>query len=63
MADPNAVAEKIAARAAEVCAPLALEMELRKWPADFRKIMWDAVAHHATILATEADSSSTREKP
>lgn len=54
MVDANEVAEKIAMKAAEVCAPLELEMNLRKWPAEFRKIVWDAVAHHATILANES---------
>jgi hypothetical protein len=65
MADPNAVAEKVAAKAAELCAPLELEMALRKWPREFRKIMWDAVSHHAAILAAEtANRSSTQqEKP
>lgn len=59
MADPNAVAEKLAAKAAELCAPLEMEMRLRKWPADFQRIMWDAVAHHANILAAESIHSST----
>ncbi len=53
MADPQAVAEKIASRAAELCAPLELEMALRKWPAEFRVIMWKAVAAHANVLATD----------
>lgn len=53
MADPLEVAEKIASRAAEICAPLELEMALRKWPKEFRIIMWQAVAAHANGLASE----------
>ena len=59
MADPNEVAEKVAKKAAELCAPLELEMAFAKWPREFRKIMWDAVAYHATILAQEAVQSGT----
>lgn len=54
MADPNKIAEKIAEKAAKVLEPLLIEMVLAKWPPEFRKIVWDAVAHHATILANES---------
>lgn len=54
MADPQALAEKIATKAADTLHPLRLEMEIAKWPAEFRKIMWEAVAQHATILAAES---------
>ena len=55
MADPQAVAEKIASKAAELCAPLELEMAMRKWPSEFRVIMWQAVAAYANVLATKAN--------
>lgn len=54
MADPNEIAEKIAQKAADVLEPLRVEMALAKWPAEFRKIVWDAVSHHAAILAAES---------
>jgi hypothetical protein len=54
MATPEDVADKVAKKAAETLSPLQLEMDMRRWPPEFRKIMWDAVAQHAAILANEA---------
>lgn len=48
------LADKITAKAEEAVADLELEMTLRKWPADFRAIMWDAVALVAQSRAKEA---------
>lgn len=56
MADPNQIAEKIAAKARDTLEPLAREMLIMKWPAEFRAIMWGAVAQHAGILAVESDA-------
>ena len=53
MADPQAVAEKIAAKAAATLNPLEQEMNLMRWPNEFRTIMWQAVADHAALLAAE----------
>lgn len=52
MADPEKIAELVARRVADVLDPLRLEID--RWPPEFRKIMWDAVAHHATLLAAES---------
>jgi hypothetical protein len=50
-----ALAEKIAAKAEEALAGLDREMAIMKWPPEFRKIMWDAVAHLAARYAGEID--------
>lgn len=54
MADPNALAEKIAKRAQDVLDPLRIEMAMARWPAEYRVIMWEAVAATATALAAES---------
>lgn len=54
MADPNALAEKIAQKAADLLDPMRIEMAVNNWPPEFRKIMWDAVSQHAAILASES---------
>jgi hypothetical protein len=54
MADPNAVAEKIARKASDLLDPLRLEMAMNKWPDEFRTIMWQAVADTASRLAADA---------
>lgn len=50
----QAVAIKIAEKAAEVLAPLELEMALRRWSPDFREIMWNAVSLAASNRAKDA---------
>lgn len=55
MANPQDVAEKIAKKAQESLDDLRLEMTLRKWPADFRAIMWRAVSETALGLAMDAE--------
>jgi hypothetical protein len=50
------LADKLTARAEEALSDLELEMTLRKWPADFRAIMWDAVALVAQSRAAAARS-------
>jgi len=54
MANPLEVADKIAAKAAALLDPLEREMIIAKWPAEFRVIMWEAVATTATQLAAES---------
>lgn len=53
MTTPEAVAEKVAQKVAEVLSPMKLEMGMKRWPPEFCVIMWDAIAHHATLLANE----------
>lgn len=50
----QALAEKIATKAAATLDRLQTEMDVMKWPPEFRAIMWDAVAHHASLNAQEA---------
>lgn len=47
----QALAEKIAAKAAGALSALDREMHIMKWPAEFRTIMWEAVAHEAMSRA------------
>lgn len=54
MADPLALAEKIAKKAADTLAPLQREMDIMKWPPEFRAILWEAVSQHAALLAAES---------
>ena len=56
MTKPEEVAEKIAKIAAETLTPLDRQMVANKWPPEFRAIVWNAVAHHATILANEQEA-------
>lgn len=49
----NALAEKIAAKASAALDGLEREMLIMKWPAEFKAIMWDAVAATATSRAQE----------
>lgn len=53
-AKAQALADKIARKAADVLEPLIREMDIMKWPAEYRVIMWEAVACHATVLAAES---------
>lgn len=59
MGEPNEkavdLAVKIAGKARDTLEPLAREMLIAKWPAEFQAIVWGAVAQHAGILATEAN--------
>lgn len=47
------LADKITAKAEEALSRLELEMAMGKWPADFRAIMWDAVAAVASSRAKD----------
>ncbi len=49
----QALAIKIAEKSRDTLAALEREMIIMKWPAEFRIIMWNAVAHEATIRAGE----------
>ena len=52
------LADKIAGKAEDTLASLKREMELNKWPLEFRKIMWDAVALVAArYAATDEDGN------
>jgi hypothetical protein len=51
-----ALADQITAKAEKAVADLDREMALRKWPAEFRAIMWDAVAIVAQSRAADARS-------
>lgn len=48
------IAEKITAKASGALHPLEREMIVMKWPAEFRVILWEAVA---AIATQRADSS------
>lgn len=50
----EAVAEKIAKKAEDTLAALEREMDIMKWPPEFRAIMWGAVAHAATLREHES---------
>lgn len=54
MADALGLAEKISQKAADTLSPLELEMTMAKWPAEFRAIVWEAVADMAGRLARDA---------
>lgn len=47
LAKAKALAEKIQKRADEALRPLAREMLVMQWPAEYRAIMWQAVAEEA----------------
>jgi hypothetical protein len=51
-----ALADQITAKAEEAVADLDREMALRKWPAEFRALMWDAVAIVASNRAAASRS-------
>jgi hypothetical protein len=46
-----ALAKKIEQKASDTLAALDGEMAIMKWPAEFRTIMWNAVAHEAMLRA------------
>ena len=48
-----ALAERITSKAEDALSGLALEMNLMKWPAEFRGIMWQAVAEIANRRAQD----------
>lgn len=50
----KSLADKITAKAEETLARLEHEMTFMKWPAEFRGIMWEAVAIVATQRAKKA---------
>lgn len=47
LAKAKALATKIQKRADESLAPIAREMLVMQWPAEYRAIMWQAVAEEA----------------
>lgn len=51
------LAEKITAKAEDALGALSVEMAIKKWPAEFRAIMWEAVAEIATRRAETAKNS------
>jgi hypothetical protein len=51
MSAAEAIAEKIAKKAEDTLAGLEREMDIMKWPQEFRAIMWNAVAHAASLRA------------
>lgn len=61
MADPNELAEKIASKAEDALSSLHFEMTVKKWPAEFRAIMWGAVRDTAASRAAEADREHAAE--
>ena len=56
MSTAEAVATKIEKKVEDTLYVLDREMAIMKWPAEFRAIMWDAVAHAAALRAHEARS-------
>jgi hypothetical protein len=52
-----ALADKLTTKAEESLADLDREMALMKWPAEFRAIMWEAVAALASARAADAKRS------
>jgi hypothetical protein len=60
MADTQALAEKIARKAARVLDPLRIEMAANAWTDEFRAIMYQAVADTAQALANEAKADDAR---
>ncbi len=50
----EALAGKITDKAADALSALDREMAIMKWPAEFRAIMWDAVAELAYRYAAES---------
>ena len=55
-----ALADQITKKAEEAVADLDLEMAMRKWPAEFRAIMWEAVADIASRRAKNARTAFTQ---
>jgi len=47
MTTPEDLAEKIAKKAAETLSGLQREMDIMRWPQEFRNIMWSAVEYEA----------------
>jgi hypothetical protein len=62
MAESLHIAEKVALKAQKALEPLLAEMVANKWPADFRKIMWEAVADTASALARDTEQRPTTHK-
>lgn len=60
-AKAKAIADKIAAKVDAALDPLQRQMDIMKWPHEFRSIMWNAVAHHALLNADEADKARRQE--
>lgn len=52
-----ALATKISAKAEETLSRTQTEMDIMKWPAEFRAIMWEAIADAARIRAEAARQS------
>ncbi len=52
-----ALATKISAKAEETLSRTQVEMDIMKWPNEFRAIMWEAIADAARIRAEAARQS------
>lgn len=52
----EALAEKIARKAVDALAHVEHEMRTKKWPPEFRAIMWDAIARTAAARALEQEA-------
>lgn len=50
------LAEKIAKKAKDALADLDREMDIMKWPPEFRAILWGAVAHEAALREHENEN-------
>lgn len=53
MANPIELADKIMLKVSDTLAPLQFEMDRMKWPQEFRKILWEAIAAEAAARALE----------
>jgi hypothetical protein len=49
----DSVAEKMMLKAVTALSGLEREMEVMKWPPEFRAIMWRTIAHLATLYAED----------
>jgi hypothetical protein len=56
IARAKALADKITLKASETLDGLQREMDIMKWPPEFRAIMWGAVADEATRRERKAKS-------
>lgn len=55
----EALAAKIERKANDTLAALDREMDIMKWPPEFRAIMWGAVAHAAALREGESKEVHT----
>lgn len=52
------LASKISAKAEETLDRMQFEMDTMRWPAEYRAIMWEAIADTAAIRARQARGQS-----